>query len=161
MRALHILENTSQQFVAVQTAPSVRWLFLFFLAAALVGLLLSWRERFWRGVAVAGCLLVLFGLLAALPKPATYLLRIDVNGRVITSEGTLNGTLISSFAVNGSDLSAAELQSSREAADIVLVRQDGSLLFPLGEQKVQNEPDQYVVLTALRKAVHNAEGRGK
>ena len=161
MRALQILENSPRQLLAVQTAPSVRWLFVFFVMAAFVGVALSLRKRFWRGAAIAGSLLVLFGLLAALPKPASYRLHIDVPNRVITSEGVRNGTLVSSFMVNGSDLSAAELQSNRGDTAIVLIRQDGSLLFPLGEEKLKGEPDQYVVLTALRATIHDAARQRK
>lgn len=161
MHALHILQNSSQQLIAVQTAPSVRWLFLFFVVAAVVFGVLAFKKRFWLGVGLSACLLLLFGSLAALPKPATYKLRVDLKRGVITSEGTRNGTLVSSFVVNGSDLSAAELQSDRGDTAIVLIRQKGSLLFPLGEEKLKGEPDQYVVLTALRGTLHEAERQGK
>ena len=50
-------------------------------------------------------------------------------------------------------LIVSRMQFNRGARTIGLLRRDGSTLYPLGEQQLQNEPDQYVVLNAIREFI--------
>jgi hypothetical protein len=48
------------------------------------------------------------------------------------------------------------MQFNRGARTIVMIGKDGRQIFPLGAQQLQDEPDQYVVLNALRSAIGQA-----
>ena len=155
MRSLQIVENSPQQLIAVQTATSLGWLYAIFITVAVAAAIWMVWTRQWRLLGVPALVIALFGFFALLPKPPIYTLTIDFAANAVLSRATRGSADVSSFTVKGRDLSAADMQSNRGATAIALTRQDGSLLFPLGEEMLQNEPDQYVVLTALRKVIAN------
>lgn len=153
MRSLQIVENSPQQLVAVQTPYGASFLLVLgvIVAIGFCGWFAFTRQ--WRLLVIPGiALLVLCGL-ALIPSVPTYHLQIDKPGHRITSEARRGDAVVNSFTVNGSDLSSADMQYNRGASTIVLLRRDGSQLYPLGEQQLQDEPDQSVVLTALRDAI--------
>ena len=155
MRSLQIIENTQRQLEAVQTAYSSSWLLgLAIIVAAGFSIWLI-RARQWKLLIIPAAALFVFGLLALMPKAPTYHLVVNLDDGQIRSEAKRGDRVVSSFVVSTHELSGADMQFNRGATTIVLIRKDGSLLFPLGEQQLQNEPDQYVVLNVLRTAIGN------
>lgn len=150
MHSLQIVENTPQQLVAVQTPYGASFLLVLGIIVALGFLAWFAFTRQWKLLLIPGVALLVFIGLARMPSVPTYRLQIDKADHRITSEARRGGTVVSSFTVSGADLSSADMQYNRGASTIVVLRRDGSQLYPLGEQQLQDEPDQSVVLTALR-----------
>jgi hypothetical protein len=83
----------------------------------------------------------------------SFRVEVDQPSRQIVSQELSNGKVISSTAITASDLNSAEMQFDRGKRTIVLIGRDGQQIFPLGEERLQNEPNQYVILNALRAAI--------
>ena len=158
MRSLQIMENSPQQLLAVQTPYGASFLPVL---GALVALgFCAWfaYSRQWRLLIIPALALVVLGGLALIPRAPTYHLQVDRAAHQVTSEARRGEAVVTSFSVAAQDLSGADMQFNRGASTIVLIRRDGSLLFPLGEQQLQNEPDQYVVLNVLREEIAHSGG---
>lgn len=156
MRSLQIVENSPQQLIAMQTPYSASFLLVLGILVALG--FCGWFAftRQWRLLVIPGIALLVLGSLALTPSVPTYHLQINKASRQITSEARRGDAVVNSFTVSGTDLSSADMQSNRGATNIVLLRHNGSQLFPLGEQQLQGEADQsnqYVILTALRELI--------
>ncbi len=150
MRSLQIVENSPQQLVAVQTPYTASFLPVLGILIALgFGLWFAFSRQ-WLRLLIPGIAILVFGSLMLLPKNPTYHLRVDRAAHQVTSEGRRGDAVVESFTASGSELAGADMQFNRGASTIVLTRRDGSVLYPFGEQQLQDEPDQYVVLTALR-----------
>ena len=138
MRSVQILENTSARFVAVQAPQS--WgpvpAILSLATAAFLVRFLSTRQ--WRLAVLPGVFLLVFLLLWLVPANPTFTLTLDVAARSILSEGTKSGKIVSQFQVPAADISSAEMQFNRGARTIVMIRNDGSLLYPLGKENPIN-----------------------
>ena len=156
MPSVNIIENTSARLVAVQTPQT--WGPIPALLSVVAGLFLLrllWTRQ-WKLAIVPGLFLLVFFLLWLIPETPTFRVTLDLAGHSLTSEASKNGKVVSEFAVSAGDLSSAEMQSNRGARTIILIRKDGSLLYPLGKQKLQGEPDQYVILNAIRQFIGQA-----
>lgn len=153
MKLISIISNTNGNLIAEQHPQTVSFL-LGFLALALIGLAiyLVWM-RTWRMLIlpILGLALLLF--LSHIGQKTTYRVDINQQTRQITSEELKDGKVISSTTTPASDLTSAEMQFNRGARKIVLIHRDGHQSFPLGEQELQDEPGQYVILNALRQVI--------
>ena len=159
MHALQIVENSPQRLVATQTPYSASFLPVLGIVVALgLGAWYAFTRK-WRMLFIPALALLVLGGLMLLPRYPTFHLQVDQATRTIASEGKRGDTVVRAFTVQGDELSGADMQFNRGASTIVLIRRDGSLLYPLGEQQLQDEPDQYVVLNALRAAIPNAAGK--
>ena len=153
MRCLHILGNTGIRLIAEQTPYNgyfLTYIAILFAAGFLIRYL--WSRRF-KLAALPGSIIIFLLLDFLMPTIPTYTLTLNREARTINSEARVKNTVQSRFTVAASDLNSAEMQFNRGAITIVLVRRDGSLLYPLGEQQLQDEPDQYVVSNAIRKMI--------
>ena len=115
--------------------------------------------RQWRLLIIPALALTVLEALALMPSAPTYHLQVDRAAHSVTSEERRKDVVVSSFSVSANELSGADMQFNRGASTIVLIRKDGSLLFPLGEQQLQDEPDQYVVLNVLRDVIAKSGGK--
>ena len=68
----------------------------------------------------------------------------------------MNGKSVTHTVTPTDEIASAEMQFNRGARTIVMIGKDGRQIFPLGAQQLQDEPDQYVVLNALRSAIGQA-----
>ncbi len=102
---------------------------------------LAWLRQ-WSMAVIPGIFVVTLLWLVLLPEYPTYQMTLDRSAHSLTLRATRKGKLVSSFQVSTAELSSADMQFNRGARTIVLVRRDGSLLYPLGEQQLQDEPDQ-------------------
>lgn len=159
MRSLQIMENSPGQFLAVQTPYTAS--FLPVLGALVAAVFCAWfaYTRQWRLLAIPVLALLVLGGLALIPRPPTFRLQVNRAAHQVTSEAQRGTAVVTSFSVAASDLSGADMQFNRGATTIVLIRKNGSLLYPLGEQHLQNEPDQYVVLNVLRDEISHSSSR--
>ena len=148
---LSILENSSARLIAEQSPPN-SWFFgtisLVLLAGAAA---VALYHRRWP-------LGLLFGLGAlcmiwvVLPGP-TYRITVDKAGGKVQWSTLKGGKETSTEAVPASDLSSADMEFNRDARNIVLLHKDGTQSYPLGRQHFSGEPEQYVVLNAIRQMI--------
>ena len=153
MRSLQVLQNDGGLMVAKQTpytAGFIPYLFILLSAGFLIRFL--WTRQF-RAAVIPGLVLVFVLSDFLTPVVPTYTLILNREKRTLTSEARVKNAVQAGFTVDAEDLNSAEMQFNRGATTIVLVRRDGSLLYPLGEQQLQDEPDQYVVLNAIRQMI--------
>lgn len=153
MKLITIITHANGHLVAEQRPQSTGFLvallslFLLLLAIQFI------RARAWKWLLFpAGAFLFLI-LLSFVGTPTTYRINIDQPHRLIVSEQIVDGKVVATTTIPASDLSSAELQFDRGARTIVLIHRDGRQSFPLGEQELQDEPNQYVILNALREAI--------
>ncbi len=153
MPLLTIQQNTPTQLVAVQspgtaTAYSI-WVLL--TAIAVVACALYYR-RWW--LVIVGIALVVFMIpWRSSQRAPNYEVVVDKSARIITSKTMLGNRMEQTFSEDARDLASAEMQFNRGATRIVLIQQDGQQKFPFGELHYQDEPDQYVVLNAMRQTI--------
>ena len=95
--------------------------------------------------------LVFFLLLTPLFK--TYTLTIDGNAHTLSWSATRFGQEVSRTSFPASDLSSAEMESSRGDRRIVVILRNGSPVYPLGDMYFTGQDKQYVVLQAIRNLI--------
>ena len=155
MPQVMIIESRPDRMVAIETPPHTN-----FVQALLVVVFISvagyavWT-RSWKVLGVAGVFCgLMFASVRSMTHGSTFRMTIDVSRSQITSdEISSRGRLIREQIFPASAIASADMQFNRGARTIVLIHRDGSQSFPLGEEFVQDEPDQYVVLNALRTAI--------
>ena len=153
MKSLAILGDTAGVLVAEQKPQSVGPVPLILLVvAACVVCWLLWTKQ-WKLLVFPCVLMLIICIPIVSSKHPTYHLTVNRPQHTITSQATVSGNQVSAFQVSAHDLNSAEMQFNRGARTIVLVRRNGSLLYPLGEQQLQDEPNQYVVLNAIRQMI--------
>lgn len=153
MKLISIISNTSGNLIAEQHPQTAGFLIgVFTLACIGFAIYLVWT-RAWTMLIlpILGLALMLF--LSRIGQKTTYRVDIDQQTHQITSEQLKDGKVISTTTTPASDLTSAEMQFNRGARTIVLIHRDGHQSFPLGEEELQDEPDQYVILNALRQVI--------
>lgn len=148
-----VLSNSNGHLIAQQRPPgdSITHFFVILLLGFAVYCI--WI-RAWKLLFLPGVLLIVF----LFPSGQRNTLQVDIDqqtGEIVCSESD-KGKVISSTTVTASELTAAEMQFNRGARRIVLIHRDGHQTFPLGEAELQGEPDQYVILNALRQVIGQA-----
>jgi len=153
MKLVTILSNANGQLVAEQRPQSVGFLLVIGTLLMLALAFYFVRSRAWTMLVLPGLgLLILFGL-SLIGQKTTFRIQVDESGHQIVSQELKGDKVISTVTTPSSDIASAEMQSNRGARKIVLIHRDGHQSFPLGEQELQDEPDQYVILNALRAAI--------
>ena len=153
MRLISILSNSGGRLVAEQRPQNINFLLLLFGFAIVAAVIFIVRVHAYKMLLLPGCLTLLLLFLANVGEKVTYRVTVDQASHTITSDQIKGGKVVGSAALPASDLTSAEMQFNRGARTIVLIGRDGSQHFPLGEAQVQDEPDQYVILNALREAI--------
>ena len=151
MSSLTIIENSANLLVAEQSPPSVLMFALLptlVAACAAVAVLL---QRKW----VPGVLLVLLvaGLSLMLLPGAAHRITIDRRARTISWEKRQSGKVEAHEEVGAASVQSADMDFNRNARNIILIGRDGRQYFPLGNQHFTGEPEQAVVLSAIRELI--------
>lgn len=92
-------------------------------------------------------------LAAAIGNGAIHRVTIDRHYNQLIFEKVKRGVVLERTQTSVSDFTSAEMQYGRGSSAIILIRPDGKLVYPLGDEQLQNESNQYVVLTALREVI--------
>ena len=151
-KLITILVNSNGHFTAEQNGQSFALVSLLLAAGAVVLALIFARSRAWIWELIPLVLLLIaVGLLFAnrgkayrmeiTPGDAMHVQQFDGGKPVLDSN-----IYLESFA-------SADLEYRRQDRRIVAVLRDGRTIYPLGEDYVASEPDQFVVLTAIREAI--------
>ena len=151
MKLLTIISNSGGRLIVVQQPQAESYTFWIILVVVLAACFIY--RRAWQLLFIPALLAVVIYSSSFIGQKTTYRAEIDQETRQITSEQLEKDKIVSKTTIPASDLNSAEMQFNRGASRIVLVHRDGRQEFPLGEQHLQNEPDQYVVLNALRQAI--------
>lgn len=153
MKYFFILQNAHGILVAEQ-APQVThtgdYIFVTLLAAGIIfGLYAKMWKIFWTGL-----LLFIFQFTLLL-KPAhpTYRMTLDTSSGLIKTEARRKDAVLSTSYVSKVDISNAQMAFNRGDTRIVIVKVDGSIYYPLGEQYIQDAPEEYVVLNAIQRMI--------
>ena len=153
MRLITIVSNTGNQLIAEQRPQTVGFL-LIVLSLGIVGLAVYFaRVHAYKMLLLPVLALLLLLLLSRTGQKATYRVTIDQAKRRIISEKLQDGKVLDSTTTSAADVASAEMEFNRGARKIALIHRDGHQSFPLGEEELQNEPDQYIVLNALRQSI--------
>ena len=157
MSGLTIIEKSATILVAEQSPPSVPIFALIptlVAACAAVAVLL---KRKW----VLGLFLVVLaaGLSLMLLPGAAYRITVNRSVRTISWEKRQSGKVEAQEAIGAANIQSADMDFNRNARNIILMSRDGRQYFPLGNQHFTGEPEQAVVLAAIRKLIgQNAVG---
>jgi hypothetical protein len=151
MKLLSIVSNINGHLIAEQQ-PQSGGNTIFIILIVATTLYFGYR-RAWKFLLIPAvlCLIVMQSMFMG--QKTSYRVEVDQPTRQILSQEWSKGKVISSTTIPVSDLNSAEMQFNRGASRIVLIHRDGRQEFPLGEQHLQNEPDQYVVLNAMHEAI--------
>ena len=99
-------------------------------------------------------MLVLAAGLSLMMLPgATYRVKVDRAGRTISWETKRAGASEPQGSLPAASIQSADFDFNRNARNILLIGRDGKQYFPLGSQHFTGEPDQSVVLTAIRELI--------
>ncbi len=154
MKLITIVVDTSTQFVAEQRSQNLWFLTAMFVAAVLGLAFYLIKIRAWKWLVGPALLLpIILLIFSDIGHHLVYRVAIEKQSHLITCEQIVNGQLTSTVVIPSSDITSAEIQFNRSARIIALVHRDGHLSYPLGQEQVTNEPDQYVVLNALRSTI--------
>ncbi|MEW9573513.1 hypothetical protein ABQJ54_17300 [Rhodanobacter sp. Si-c] len=153
MKLITIITHANGHLVAEQRPQSAGFLMVLLALILLVVSIQFIRARAWKWLLIPGLAFLFMMLLSFTGTTTTYRISVDQPRHLIVSEQIVRGKIVATTTTPASDLSSAELQFDRGARTIVLVHRDGHQSFPLGEQELQDEPGQYVILNALREAI--------
>ena len=153
MKLISILSNANGQFIAEQAPQSVGFLLAIFTIGLLALAAYYFYTRAWSLLTIPGIgLLMVFGL-SLIGQKTSFRIHVDEPARQIISQEFKGDKVLSTVTTPFSDISSIEMQSNRGALTIAILHRDGHLSFPLGEQALQDEPDQYVILNTMRQAI--------
>lgn len=153
MKLISILSNANGQFIAEQRPQNINFLLAIF-TLCMLGLAFQYvRARAWSSLSLpAIVLLAVFGLSFIGPK-TTLRIHVDEAAHQVVYQELKGDKVLSTVTTPFSDISSVEMESNRGARKIVLIHRDGHQSFPLGEEALQDEPDQYVILNTMRQAI--------
>lgn len=152
MKLVTILSNLNGHLIVVQQPQRENYIIWIVLLGVVV--IVFGFQRMWQvALLIPAFFVVLLFLLSFLGQKTSFRAEVDPQAHQIISEELSRDKIISKTIISTDDISSAEMQSNRGATRIVLLLHNGTQVFPLGQQHLQNEPDQYVVLTAMRQAI--------
>lgn len=159
MKLISILSNANGLLVAEQQPQTVGFL-VALLVIGMLGLALYFiRRHAWTMLVLPADALVIALSLWRFGQGDTYRVTVDQQHHQIVSQRIDGNKVVANTTTPASDLTSAEMQFNRGASKIVLIHRDGHQSFPLGEQELQDEPNQYVVLNAMRLAIGQSPKR--
>lgn len=152
-RLITILQNNDGHLIAEQRPQSGNFLLVIgFILIVLFSAVLIYKHQWKRLLFPALAAVVLVPLWHSSTNP-TYRIEVDKQAHKIVSEKLVDGKSVATSTIPATDLTSADMQFNRGARTIVLIHRDGHQSFPLGEDELQDEPDQYVILNALRQVI--------
>jgi hypothetical protein len=155
-RLITVLQNANGHLVAEQRPQTGNFIVVAGLLAAIVfALVLAYKQQ-WKMLLIPGLAALVLILMWRSPNNPVYRIVVDQQAHEVVSDKLVDGKSVEHTVTPTSEIASAEMQFNRGARTIVMIGRDGKQIFPLGEQQLQNEPDQYVVLNALRQAIGQA-----
>ena len=151
MKLFNIISDINGHLIIVQQPQPGDYSYL--VAVAIFLIILACYKRAW-GLLI-GPVFIAYLLYTAhrVGGQSTYRAEIIPETHQIISEQMDKGKLTAKTIVPINDIASAEMQSNRGATRIALIMRDGTVMLPLGPIALQDEPDQYVALTAIRQVV--------
>ena len=149
-----IVQNANNVLVVRQKPQTGAWFLSLVLIVSLACIVYFWRTRHHLGVNVSRIVLISALLLLPLTTLSeTYILTVNGNSHILCWSAIRFGEEVSRTSLSASDLSSAEMESSRGDRRIVVILRDGSPVYPLGDGYVTGQDDQYVVVNAIRNLI--------
>jgi hypothetical protein len=155
-RLITVLQNANGHLIAEQRPQTGNFIVVLGLSLAIIFALVQAYKHQWK--------MILIPVLASLilipmwhsSKNPIYRIVVDQQAHEVVSDKLVDGKSVEHTVTPVGEIASAEMQFNRGARTIVMIGRDGKQIFPLGEQQLQNEPDQYVVLNAIREAIGQA-----
>ena len=123
-------------------------------AFLVIGFVFSIIGRLWKL-----SLACLFGLLIQTPywltgRPPSYRMTLTrSSGDIRTETVNKDNVVVSVAELRRSEMASSDMQFNRGDTRVVIVKKDGTVFYPLGEQYLQGYPQMYVVLNAIRQTL--------
>jgi len=152
MPHIQILVDTADHFVAENPPYSFPFFRLIIIVVFIGFLTYYFRQREWKAAAILipiGAFLVW----STLSNGIAYRMDLKPQEHVLLVQTVKKGKIIESQTIPFSDIARAEMQFNRGDKRIVVVLNNGQEVFPLGDGYIQNDPNQYIPLVAIQKAV--------
>ena len=156
MFSLTILENSAKILVAEQSAPGALFHVLVATLVTLASAAVIMLPRKW----VPGVLLLSFAVgfsLMRLPGP-TNRITVHRDTNTIAWEAEKSSNVEAHGEIAAASIQSAEFDFNRNDRNILLIGRDGKQYFPLGKQHFGGEPEQAVVLAAIRELIGQGAG---
>lgn len=155
MSSLTILENSAHMLVAEQSPPSVLFFGILSTTIALAAAGAVFSQRKWI---LGALLLVLAAGLSLMMLPGTaYKITVDRTARTVAWETRRSGAAQTQGSLPVASIQSADFDFNRNARNIILIGRDGKQYLPLGNQHFTGEPEQSVVLAAIRELIGQGE----
>ena len=151
MSSLNIIENSANLLVAEQSPPSVLFFGLLSTLVALVAAGAVFSQRKW--ILGAFMLLLAAGLALMMLPGAAYRITVDRTAHTVAWEARRSGTVEAQGSLPVASIQSADFDFNRNARNIILIGRDGKQYLPLGDQHFTGEPEQSVVLSAIRELI--------
>ena len=151
MSSLVILENSANILVAEQSAAGTLFGVLVAILVTTASAVVIMLPRKW----VPGALLLLSVagfLLMGLPG-TTNKVTLDRDAHTIAWETRHYNNVEAHGQISSASIQSAEFDFNRGDRNIILISRDGKEYFPLGDQHFSGEPEQSVVLAAIRELI--------
>ena len=105
------------------------------------------------GLVARGALLLIGAFLLFLNRGVMYHMEIAQNDGELHYSEIDKGKVVSDSNLYLENISSADMQYRRQDARLVVILRDGRQVYPLGDDWVRQDPDQAVVLAAIRNAL--------
>jgi hypothetical protein len=155
-RLITVLQNANGHLIAEQRPQTGNFIVVVGLLAAIVfALVLAYKHQ-WKMMLVPALAALVLTPMWHSPNNPVYRIVVNQQAHEVVSDKLMDGKSVEHTVTPTGEIASAEMQFNRGARTIVVIGRDGKQIFPLGQQQLQNEPDQYVVLNALRQAIGQA-----
>jgi hypothetical protein len=152
MREVQILVDTANQFIAEQQPYGFNFFQITLIFGMVGAVAYAIRQGAWKTTLILVPVTV-FLIWATWPHGVAYRMELKTQHRVLEVQTLRKDKIVASQTVKFSDIARAEMQFNRGDKRIVVVLNNGKEVFPLGDEYIQNEPNQYKPLIAIQKAV--------
>ena len=152
---LSILENSSTRMVVEQSAPNMLFAWITAALSLVLALFMLFNKRWVLGALMIALAIGMTVLATAWPA---YRMTLNRRSNTISWSAVKHNKQVSYDEVQVADVNSAQFEFNRDARCIVLVLKDGSPTYPLGRQHFSGEPQQYIVLNAIREVIGQVPG---
>ncbi len=152
MPHIQILVDTPNQFIA-ENPPDSFGFFQLITTLVFIGFIIYViKQGAWKAAAIL-IPIAAFLTWISWPDGIAYRMGLKPQEHVLLVQTLKKGKIIESQAIPFSEIARAEMQFNRGDKRIVVVLNNGQEVFPLGDGYIQNDPNQYIPLVAIQKAV--------
>lgn len=152
--SLTILQNSAERLFAEQSPPG--GLFFMVIAMLIAATLSVVMLRFRKWVLGAFMAVMAAGFSLALLPAAAYRVSVDRQARTVSWDRVRSGKVEAHQELAAAEIQSADFDFNRNARNILLIGRDGRQYLPLGDQHFSGEPEQSIVLAAIREVIAQA-----